>query len=160
MKQIYLITTGLVFQAMSGTVAAVDNWEVRVEHENGTRCILESATQVFNDGQAETVAKLVYTGEALYAATQSNINLQYPGIGLQVDGLEQHPVDGVYMLKTAVFSKNVETIHQQFIHGIKAKVTLGFWPLIPQTKTYDIEFSLIGYTKAYHQYLECKKKEE
>ena len=160
MKNIYIISMGLIFQFVCGAAAAEDNWEVKVEHEDGTRCLLESVTKIFNDGQAETVAKLVYTGDTLYAATQSNINLEYEGIGLQVDDLEQHRVDGVYMLKTAVFSKNIETIHKQFIHGLKAKVTLGFWPLIPKTKTYDIEFSLIGYTKAYHQFLECKRTEE
>lgn len=158
MKNIYLISIGLFFQLASTTVTATDNWEVRHDPEHPSRCFLESATHVFNDGQAETSVKLIYIGEALYAATQSNIDLDYPGIGLQVDGHEQHRVDGVYMKKTAVFTKDIDKIHQQFIYGAKAKLTLGFWPLIPKTKTYDIEFSLYGYTKAYQEFLKCRKE--
>lgn len=157
MKKIYLMTIGLFFQFASFTVTAAENWTVRPDPENPARCLLESVTHIFSDGQAETAAKLVYTGDSLYAATQSNIDLDYPGIGLQVDGLEQHLIDGVYMKKTAVFSKNIAEIHNQFIDGIKAKLTLGFWPLLPKSRTYVIEFSLIGYTKAYQQYLKCGK---
>ena len=157
MKLIYLISIGLFFQFVSVTVTAGDNWQVRIDPEDRTRCLLESVKYVFNDGQAETSAKLVYTGDALYAATKSNIDLDYPGIGLQVDRLEQHPIDEVSMKKTAVFNKNIDKLHQQFIDGANAKLTLGFWQLIPKTKVHVIEFSLFGYTKAYQQFLKCKK---
>lgn len=157
MKKIYLILIGLFFQFISVTVTAGDNWQVRIDPEDRSRCLLESATNVFNDGQAETSVKLVYIGDALYAATKSSIDLEYPGIGLQVDRHEQHPIDEVYMKKTAVFSKNIDKIHKQFIEGAKAKLTLGFWPLIPKTRTHVIEFSLFGYTKAYQQFLKCKE---
>ena len=157
MKIIYLISIGLFFQFVSVTVTAGENWQVRIDPEDRSRCLLESVKNVFNDGQAETSVKLVYTGDALYAATKSNIDFDYPGIGLQVDRHEQHPIDEVYMKKTAVFSKNSDTLHKQFINGANAKLTLGFWPLIPKTKVHVIEFSLFGYTKAYQQYLMCKK---
>lgn len=157
MNKVYLISIGLLFQLMSVSVTAGDNWMVRIDPENRSRCLLESATHVFNDGQAETSAKLVYTGDALYAATKSNIDIDYPGVGLQVDRYDQFPVDELYMKKTVVFSKDINKIHKQFIDGIKAKLTIGFWPLLPKTKPHVIEFSLIGYTKAYQQFLNCKK---
>ena len=157
MNKIYLISIGLFFQLVSVSATAGDNWKVRIDPENRSRCLLESATHVINDGQAETSVKLVYTGNALYAATKSNIDIDYPGIGLQVDGFDQHPIDEVYMKKTAVFSKDLDKLHKQFIYGVNAKLILGFWPLLPKTKTHVIEFSLIGYTKTYQQFLKCNK---
>jgi len=157
MKKIILIPIGLFFQFVSLIAFAGDNWKVRIDPDDRSRCLMESVTHVVNDGQSETSVKLVYTGDALYAATKSNIDLEYRGIGLQVDRLEQHPIDEVYMKKTAVFARNIDKINKQFIDGINAKLTLGFWPLLPKTKTHVIEFSLIGYTKAYQQFLNCQK---
>ena len=151
------ISVAVVFQFISFSVFAGDNWMVKLDPENRTRCLMESATQVFNDGQAESSAKLVYTGDALYVATKSNIDVEYKGVGLKVDHFDPHSIDELYMKKTAVFTSNIDKIHKQFIYGANARLTLGFWPLMPKTKTHTIDFSLFGYTKAYKQFQNCQK---
>lgn len=118
---------------------------------------MESSTQVVDDGQTKTYVKLVYTGMALYVATKSHIDLTYPGVGLQVDSNPQHQIDQLVQEKTAVFTTDIGKIHKQFILGAKAKLTLGFWPTQPKTKTRIIEFSLFGYTKAYHKFQKCNE---
>lgn len=158
MKNMYLITIGLFIQFFSITATAEDNWKVRIDPEDRSRCLLESVTHTFNDGQAETSIKLVYTGEAFFAATKSNIDFERRGTGLQVDRLEPRPIDEIYMKKTAVFTRDIDKLHKEFVRGASAKLTLAFWPLIPNTETHVIEFSLYGYTRAYHQFLKCKQE--
>lgn len=159
MKKFNLISVVIAFMFANIATAEDDNWRVVIDNdpESPSRCLMESATHIINDGHTETSVKLVYTGDALYAATKSDIDLSYPGVGLQVDRYEQHGIDGVYMEKTAVFNKAIEKIHRQFISGASAKLTLGFWPTLDKTESRVIEFNLYGYTKTYQQFLQCRK---
>lgn len=160
MDKNYVIVIGVLFQFISISAVAGENWKVIIADDpvsKTSRCLMESKTQVTEDGQTKTYVKLVYTGTGLYAATKSHIDLTYPGVGLQVDSNPQLKIDKLVKEKTAVFVKDISIIHKQFIHGAKAKLALGFWPTWPKTKTRIIEFSLFGYTKAYQQFQKCNK---
>ena len=144
--------------ACSPSLHAQETWQLVMDNDPVTKksvCLLESATRVIDDGQTQTPVKLIYNGKALYAQTRSRIDVTYPDVGLQVDHKELFSVDSVYKQKTAVFSRQVADIHEQFIVGLKARLYLGFWPTWPKTGTRKIEFSLIGYTRADKQYEKC-----
>jgi hypothetical protein len=139
---------------------ASDNWTVIFDKDpenQSDRCLLESKTFIIDDGQTQTAVKMLYNGTQLYAATKSTLDLSYPNIGLQIGARQQHTIDRVYKKTTAVFESSIEKIHIDFKKGVKAKLALGFWPTWPQTKTRVIEFSLIGYKKAYNKYKKCEK---
>lgn len=158
MNKFSLISIAMLFQFLNVAVAENDNWRVVIDSdpESSSRCLLESVTHTIDDGHTETSVKLVYTGDALYAATKSDIDLGYPGVGLKVDRHAQHRIDEVYMEKTAVFKKDINKIHSEFIAGAKARLILGFWPTLEKTESKVIEFSLYGYTRTYQRFLQCK----
>jgi hypothetical protein len=41
------------------------------------------------------------------------------------------------------------TLIAQFKRGLRADVTMRFWPTWPETGTHSVEVSLIGFTKAW-----------
>ena len=100
--------------------------------------------------------KLIYSGSAFYAVTNSRIDLSYPNVGLQVGTEPVNKIERLHNKNTAVFANN-KLIHKQFVAGRTAKLSLGFWPTWPKTITRVIEFDLVGYTKAYRQLIKCQK---
>jgi len=102
-----------------------------------------------------TPVSLVFTGSALAAVTESNIDLSYPDVGLQVDQEPVIPVDRVERQTIAVFETSADTVRRQFQRGHTARLRLGFWPTWPQTETVVMEFSLLGFTRAHEALLHC-----
>ena len=116
--------------------------------------MISSELQV-DDGQTITPVSLVFTGSALAVVTESNIDLSYPDVGLQVDQGPVIPVDRVHRQTIAVFESSADTLRGQLQRGYTARLKLGFWPTWPQTETVVMEFSLLGFTRAQEAMLHC-----
>jgi hypothetical protein len=121
------------------------------------RCLLASKAETINDGHDDISISLVLTADALLVVTASNIDLTYPGIGLQVDQLAPIQIDRLFKDTMPVFDREIETILEEFIKGYRAKVSLGFWPTWPKTETQSATFSLLGFTKAYQAFRTCEE---
>ena len=144
---------------ISQHVLATESWTVSMDEDPITKsnvCLLISKTYTIEDGQTTTPVQLVYNGEKLFAKTKSDIDMTYPNIGLQIDTHDQHKITRVNNKNIAVFANTDHSIHQQFIDGRQARLTLGFWPTWPRTHSRMINFSLIGYTKAHKLFKKCQ----
>ncbi|UCE88586.1 MAG: hypothetical protein JSW10_09620, partial [Pseudomonadota bacterium] len=122
-----------------------------------TACLMESAQVAVNDGQTTTPVRFLYNGTAFLVTTKSNIDQSYPNVGLQVDTHAPFAIDRVHKETHVIFAKDAEQIRAQFIRGLRAKLSLGFWPTWPQGETVVAEFSLIGFTKAHEKFLQCQR---
>jgi len=136
------------------------NWTVQRGLDGLTgrdRCLLESKAETIHDGHDDIAIHLVLTADALLVVTESNIDLTYPGIGLQVDQLAPIQIDRLFKQTMVVFDREIATIIEQFIKGYRATVSLGFWPTWPKGETQSATFSLLGFTKAYHEFRACEE---
>ena len=159
MNKIQLISLSGLFFLLTVPAFAGDNWTVVIDEDplsQSSQCLLESVTHTIEDGQTDTPVKLVYNGKHIVATSKSTLDLSYPNVGLKVATHEPYKIDRVHKKTIAVFSTQASSIHKAFIAGKKAQLALGFWPTWPQTHTRIIEFSLIGYTKAHEQFVECQ----
>ena len=120
------------------------------------RCLLQSKAEAISDGHDDIPIHLVLTVDALLVVTESNIDLTYPGIGLQVDRLDPIPIDRLFKKTMVVFDRDIATIVEEFIKGYRATVSLGFWPTWPKGQTQSATFSLLGFTQAYHAFRACE----
>lgn len=139
--------------------AASQNWQVVITKDPVSKqstCLLISSTKHTEDGQNSTPIKLIYNGEIFIAATDSNIDLSYADVGLQVDDHSRYTIDRLFKNTDAIFETDAERIRDEFKRGLNAKLILGFWPTWPVTKSYAIDFDLRGFTKAYNKFLQCK----
>jgi hypothetical protein len=140
--------------------AAKPPWETVVAFDplqDRTACLLESAPVVVNDGQTMTPVRFTYNGEAFLVTTESNIDVSYPGIGLQVDGQTPIPIEQVHNDTNVIFASDAAKIKAQFIHGSRAQLSLGFWPTWPKGETVVAEFSLAGFTRAHDKFTQCQQ---
>jgi len=142
------------------SVLASENWSVNIEEDPISKsnvCLLVSRIYTIDDGQTTTPVQLIYNGKEIIAKTKSDIDMSYPEIGLQIDTHVKHSISRLHKNSIAVFTDVNQAIHQQFIDGHQARLALGFWPTWPQTHTRTIDFSLIGYTKAYSKLKKCQR---
>lgn len=133
------------------TVVAFDPLQDR------TACLMESAQVTVNDGQTMTPVRFTYNGEVFLVTTESNIDVSYPGIGLQVDTQGQIPIEQVHNDTNVIFASDAAKIQAQFIRGSKAQLSLGFWPTWPKGDTVVAEFSLAGFTRAHEEFTQCQQ---
>lgn len=139
------------------------NWQLVLDEDPFTRqtaCLMVSATKKTPDGQTTTPVHLIYNGEVLIAKTKSNVDTSYENSGLQVDLKESHNIDRLIKNNSVIFESQTDMIRDEFIKGLKARLTLGFWPTWPKTKSYTIEFDLRGFTDTYNAFQRCKKTGE
>lgn len=140
--------------------AANPAWQAIVAYDplqDKSACLIESAQVIVDDGQTTTPVRFLYNGRAFLATTESNIDLTYPDIGLQVDAHPRIPIDDVYNDTNVVFARSAAQITALFISGSKARLSLGFWPTWPKGDTVVTEFSLTGFTRAHADFLQCQK---
>jgi hypothetical protein len=121
-----------------------------------TVCLMVSAVKHTEDGQTSTAVTIIYNGREFIAKTQSNIDLSYPDVGLQVDHNKPQKIGHVFKNTNVVFDTNAEQIRDEFIKGLTGRLILGFWPTWPKTKSYAIEFDLHGFTKTYQALRHCQ----
>lgn len=139
------------------------NWQTLVSEDPVSQklvCLMVSNVQQIRDGQTTSPVQITYNGSLFFLKTDSNIDLSYPKLGLQVDNKALHPIGRVYKKTNVLFEDNVEQLRDEFIRGLNVKLTLGFWPTWPKTRAYEAHFNLKGFTKAYHQLLHCQKTGE
>lgn len=166
MKIFYSLLLFCNLSAINSVIAATGgsgNWQLVLAEDpfsKQTACLMVSAIKQSEDGQANTAVDLVYNGSLFIARTESNIDLSYPGLGLQVGNKEAHTIDRLHKQTSAVFEAQAQQIRDEFINGLNARLTLGFWPSWPKTRSYVIEFDLRGFTRVYQAFVNCQKTGE
>ena len=143
-----LLLTALCF--VSATALA----EWSVDQSGG--CALETGKISIFDGYQDTALNLSLTDTGLLVRTESNIDAGFADLGLVVDGGEFIPADAVINEQQVLFSKDSNAIIEQFVRGRSVKLYLRFWPSYPATQRFEARFSLIGFTRAYNDYRECR----
>lgn len=148
--------------AMSASVMANEppHWSAALGIDPLTQqqaCLLESATLTVNDGRTSTPMHLVFDGRSLLVLTRSKIDLSYPAVGMHVDAKSGITIDRLHKDTSVIFDKEPDLIRDQFIRGRTAYVALGFWPTWPRSNTVITQFSLMGFTAAYHEFQDCQK---
>ena len=162
MKKLYLLLL-LYYLPLNSMAMNEQSWQLVLGEEpqsDQTACLMVSAVKQTKDGQGRTKVSLVYNGKVFIARTESNIDLSYPGVGLQVDQHSSHNIDRLHKNNSVVFEAEAGQIHEEFIKGLTAKLTLGFWPSWPKTQVYVTEFDLRGFTKTYEAFRRCQQTGE
>ena len=163
MRRIYSIAIlPTLLGGVSATAMASDtpNWVATQDTNPLTQqraCLLESATQTVNDGRTTTPMHLVFDGKSLLVVTRSKVDLTYPDLGMHVDSKAGMTIDRLHKDTSVVFDKEPDLIRDQFIRGRTAYIALGFWPTWPKSNTVITQFSLMGFTAAYHEFEDCQK---
>jgi hypothetical protein len=144
-----LLVLGL---AGAATRADASNWgrELRYDPQsNQSSCVLVSATHRIHDGYQDTPVHLELDEEALRVISDSNFDTTGDPPDLSVDGGAFIPADAVVGATKLAFTRERDTIVEQFINGSTAQLRLRFWPTWPATGDKNVTFSLRGFTRAY-----------
>lgn len=142
---------------MAGTVATAADWQVGQAAGSGkSGCMLTSVKKPVNDGYQQVSAQIIVDGSAVIVKSDSVLDPGFSDIGMKVGDREFVPMDKVKDQKQAVFESNYSKIVQQFKEGREVMVRMRFWPTWPATGTHSVSFSLIGFTKAYSEAMNCK----
>ncbi len=147
--------TALPFAAHADSI---DNWKVIFSEGPASRkktCLMTSKTLTMQDGQTGTPVYLIYNGNIFFAKTHSNIDISYSGTGLKIDGHTQHPISVLYRKTNAAFTSHPLKIRNEFITGLDAELTLGFWPSWPKTSSFSVHFDLREFSNTYKRFLNC-----
>ena len=132
------------------------DWSMLQGPAGGSGCAVETASITMHDGYQDTRIKLNINDQRLLVITESNIDNGFGDIGLQVDGSATIPADAVADEQNVLFTSNIPAIVEQFRKGSSASVHLRFWPSYPATQRYSARFSLMGFTRAWKAYLQCR----
>jgi hypothetical protein len=118
-------------------------------------CLLQAQPGIIHDGHDDVKIVLAITPQKVLLLTASDIDLSYPGVGIQVGQRPLIVIDGLYKNQTAVIEKGRNEVVEQFKQGKEVTVYLGFWPTWPVTKTQVATFSLKGFRSAYAAFEQC-----
>lgn len=146
--------------SLDAFAAAKPAWKTIVAFDplqDKTACLMVSAQVTVNDGQTMTPVRFTYNGEAFLVTTESNIDVSYPDIGLQVDTQVPIPIEQVHNDTDVIFASDAAKLQAQFIRGSNAQLSLGFWPTWPKGDTVVIKFSLAGFTRAHEDFTQCQQ---
>jgi len=153
------IIAALLISAAAGLAHAEDiAWvakRVTDPFTNSSRCVAESTHQSMNDGYQDGNVYLQVDRERLVFVTQSNVDLGSTEQGLQVDGDPAIAFEQVMHEQQAVVEQHIEEVIASFQEGRKVKVRLKYWPTWPSKGSKEVEFSLIGFQKAFAQLPGC-----
>ena len=133
-------------------------WSLKQATTGSPGCALESGDITIHDGYQDTRVRLNINDRRLLVLTESNIDSGFGDIELQVDGNPAIPPDTVADEQNVLFKSDVAAIIEQFRKGSKASIHLRFWPSYPATQRYPAGFSLMGFTRAWNAYLECRNE--
>lgn len=139
---------------LSGAAVQADapNWlrQVRNNAINGdNECVLTSVTQTLFDGYQNTRVHIELNASGLEVISDSNFDIGGEPLGLAVDGGPFVAADGLEGETRLRFNHDVDRLVELFIKGNSAQMRLRFWPTWPATGDKTVNFSLIGFTKAY-----------
>jgi len=153
------IAAALVMSVAAEQAHAEDNaWftkRVTDPFTNSSRCVAESTHQSMNDGYQDGNVYLQVDHERLVFVTQSNVDLGSTEQGLQVDDDPAIAFEQVMHEQQAVVEQHIEQVIASFQEGRKVKVRLKYWPTWPSKGSKEVEFSLIGFQKAFAQLPGC-----
>lgn len=144
--------------AMPAAPEAPENWTAKQIFDpfhNETRCVVETPRQKIDDGRQETTIYLRVDGKSLLVLTESNVDLNYPDVGIRIDEGALIRPDKAYLDQNALFESNAATIISQFKAGLKVDVALRYWPTWPSKGLRTATFSLIGFTRAFARLPGC-----
>ena len=127
-----------------------DAWKLtKVE---GGGCRLDADKGSLSDGYQKTSAQVFVTPTEVRVVSESTFDDTKGDLHIQVDKNESVKADGLDGAKAVVFKGAAATsLINQFKAGLKADVTLRFWPTWPETGTHSLVVSLIGFTKAWDE---------
>jgi len=118
-------------------------------------CMILSEKMFIRDPQGITNLQFIITKNYLYIKTDSNIDSSYQNIGLRVDNSKTIRFDKVIKRNSVRFN-NFKKRHSTLLNnGRKVRVTLGFWPTWPKTRTRSTAISLSGYNAAESKFNHC-----
>ena len=120
-----------------------------------TECLLISDPVTIADGYENTKVQLLLTTAMLYVKTGSNIDLNYPQSGLQIDDGPIWAFDSVIKETSVKLDTHYEEAVSRFGSGKTVAAHLGFWPTWPMTETREARFSLKGMEDSISKLTEC-----
>ena len=127
-----------------------DAWTLTKVQAGG--CRLDSEKAPLTDGYQKTTAQVRVTPTEVRVVSESTFDDTKGDLSIQVDKREAVKADALDGAKVVVFKgPAATTLIAQFKAGLKANVTLRFWPTWPETGTHAIEVSLLGFTKAWDE---------
>jgi hypothetical protein len=130
--------------------AEKDAWTVTKVQGGG--CRLDSDKNPLSDGYQKTTAQLRVTPTEVRVLSESTFDDSKGDLSIRVDKRDAVKADALDGAKAVVFKgPAAATLIAQFKAGLKANVTLRFWPTWPETGTHSIEVSLIGFTKRWDE---------
>ena len=136
-----------------------ETWTVRPvprTEGSGGSCVLESEKASLTDGYQATTAQVVVDARTVTVTSPSVLDGGFRDIGVAVDEEPLVPMEGLANPRTARFESHYVALIEQFKRGSRARLQLRFWPTWPVTGTHSVTISLIGFTRAYAQLLECR----
>jgi hypothetical protein len=150
---------GLIYSTavMLLSPAAQAGWMLQENTAQGNGCTLETAEITMEDGYQETRVRLNINADRLLVITKSNIDTSFGDTALQVDNRDAIRPDTVVDEQNVIFASGIDTIVTQFRKGNSVSIHLRFWPTYPETQQYKAVFSLIGFTRAWNEYQQCRK---
>lgn len=148
-----------VFCLSSASSLAQENWHPVASSSAAAGaggCALESPHQSFYDGYQDTVAFLRIDTQALRLVTDANIDFGGAQSGLRIDRRDFIPATGVEHETTLLFEQQLDEIIDQFIAGNRVYLQLRLWPTWPDKGVHHIEFSLLGFARAWAALAACE----
>ncbi|HVP61504.1 MAG TPA: hypothetical protein VMT11_13140 [Myxococcaceae bacterium] len=135
---------------MGAAPAEKDAWTLtKVE---GGGCRLDSDKASLSDGYQTSSVQVRVTSTEIRVVSESTFDDSKHDLAIKVDKNEPVKADGLDGAKAVVFKgPGAGTLITQFKAGLKAQVTLRFWPTWPETGTHPVVVSLIGFTKAWDE---------
>ena len=118
----------------------------------GGGCRLEADKGSLSDGYQKTGAQIRVTATEVRVVSESTFDDTKGDLQIQVDKNEPVKFDGLDGPKAVIFKgPAAASLVTQFKAGLKANVTLRFWPTWPETGTHSVVVSLIGFTRAWDE---------
>jgi len=118
----------------------------------GGGCRLDSDKGALSDGYQKTSLQVRVTATEVRVVSESTFDDSKGDLRIQVDKQDAIKADGLDGPKTVVFKgASAGTLIGQFKAGLKADVSMRFWPTWPETGTHSLVVSLIGFTRAWDE---------
>lgn len=155
--------TGLLLIVLTSTLYAENRWSVRLGTHPLTKskvCLMERPFTI-SDGSTNLKAVMVVVGRDVIIAVHAKIDKTYSSTGLKVDGRQLVPFSSIASNKAtgwdyALFrGMGRELKVHKFERGAFARITIGFWPTWPTTRTHTSAVSLQGFTLSHDEHKEC-----
>jgi len=115
-------------------------------------CHLDADKASLSDGYQKTSAQIRVTATEVRVVSESTFDDTKGDLQIQVDKNEAVKSDGLDGPKAVIFKgPAAASLVTQFKAGLRANVTLRFWPTWPETGTHSMVVSLIGFTRAWDE---------